>query len=321
MKYTIEQYKQLIKEYCEEMNCAPNIQRALNKENIYKSDILNNDDQDLMTVLSGIILGMSKRSKTYDSLKWNKQVIANFIFWCYNKKLIDFNPFDDRRLQAKFLLGLLKDSLDIKLYTPEDIENIISCLKQDSMHPIYEVLIRLFYEGIPTNEYLIGIKNADFKNNIIQNDSIKINISKELQKAILCYKDLKEVDGAKRTIYLYEQNDMLIKTATIKKECPEFDKKKFQINISSNYFNKNISRIVGYSVYPKDLYVSGFVNYFKKITNNDEELFYNTFLGLKNMRPDSLLLKQLSDIQYEYNGIREPGHQIRERVMMYIKKL
>lgn len=315
MKYTKEQYKAWINQFCDEKDYPDNIRKKLLNEDILKADILN-EDIDIIGTLSELII---KGGKTYQTLRGNRAYFNNLMKWFYQKKMISVNPFDkeDDRLSSKDLRERFKEKLDLRTYKTHEVEKMISKVRMHLEEPdMCELLIRLFYEGVPSINFLGNIRNSDIEGNKIKNKDINITMSPDLTNIVKIYQDLEEIKTPKITYSLITQEDRLIKYAG-NQVAGGYDNRRFQVRISSNYFNQKISKAVGYKVYPRDLFFSGFINYFKSQVKNKDE-FYNTFFGVVSDRIDKYTMERLSEAMFQYNGTKIIGWKIRENCLIYL---
>lgn len=328
MKYTEMEYKNLLQEYCTEKGYPQSVaEKYLLKEYIYQKDLLNdNEDTNIIQMLSDLIVKeMCCKSNNYKYLLDRRRYLVGFYEWAKKKGLINWNPFESNLLQPKILLHKRIADLDLVVFDDKDIE--LLCEKIVINKPLYEMLIRIFYERVETIQQFLSLTMSDinFEKKMIKiNDNWK-HFSKQTFNSIEEYIQMKSftVIPSHKGMYELEMKEFenRLYKVIIKRKNQEItldEYKKMNNRYISNKF-KDISSIAGYRIIPENLFKSGFISYVYKRCGEDKTKFLDLFVGVENTRSNSMVTKILEEYAKEY-GIIKKGKEIRKTFAIYALK-
>ena len=233
-KYTVENYKNLIEEFFQDVGFSEKQKDYMRKPCIYNNDLFNLSTDEYKR----LVLTMSGKSQNPQYLLENKNYLNRFLAWADEKGYIESNPFEtEEGLSIKELVKAQSDLLNMDILYPEKIYDIVRQIPQNKNY--YGMLIYGFYEGIrSTKEFAeIKISDIDFDKNTIKLKNRTLNGSEILFSLIRGY--INETEHI-RSRMIHKTFDIVIDTKDLVQVGDYLIKDKLGKNVSHEDYLKNI---------------------------------------------------------------------------------
>lgn len=329
-RYNTEEYRTLITEFCDYKNYTKaQRSKSLLKDCVLEKDLLNDneDEQDLIQVLSNLIVKeLCANSMNYSYLLEQRSYLVAFYEWCIQiKKIFSWQPFDSIFLSPKILLHEMSHYVELAVFDDAMIEEL--CNKFVYNRPIYELLIRSFYEGIPSVTKFLSIKcsHINFETNRIAIDGEEREFSERYMQVVRAYLDTTTFDVTLNDQIRYTKKMISFNDYLFKKVCKVDGESVKEENFIQNskktiteYFN-TISKIFSSKVNAIILYKSGFINYVYHRCNKDKNLLLDLFVHVVEERSNKFIGRKLEEYAKDY-GIHKSNKYIRNEYSLYVMK-
>lgn len=296
-------HKELIEKFCEEKGYDEIQKRFLMKEEIYEKDLFHLNPKEQMELIlkdmAGIDSESIRGSKTVSYVILVYGYIINLYDWFVEKKYMEYNPY-------KVIPALNKNSIilnacqrmKVSFIDTDDIDGIV--LRAESDRELYNMIIRLLYDGVRDAKELASIKmgNIDLNEQILNINKRIISLSPKTVDAIREYGLVKTGSRLNKKVVKYKT--FLIKRAAFKMD---FKKDEEYIESTKRYIN-GLLNTIGLSV--SDISKSGIIKklYVEFYFDYEPYGFYKFFFrnyGVKIDRDTSERIKKVGR-QFGYNS-------------------
>lgn len=305
--YSVEEYKDILKRYVE---IAPE-SSILYSELFWSKDLFAMNVDEMKHFIVDEVLANSDSLKYLQNMR-NK--MSRFYNWAVDEKIIKYNVWEtDEYLYSIFVEAMI-NRMDIKVWYEEDIESLIAMFSDNK--PLYEMLVRGFYEGIESGAEFarIRIQDIDFNSNTIHMPNKEFKMSDKLSKVInqyIYYEDWIDM-------YAIEQyQDRLLKTS--KTTVDERYDMNTRTYISATL--KKLSDIYNIRINAQDLYASGFVNYAHErcVYEHKSDLFFAKMFELGAAVVDRRLENKINRFATDYGfSCNKQSQLLRMRFYPYV---
>lgn len=242
-------YKELIEAYCNEKGFYQTDQsKFVMKPCIYNKDLFNLTPYELGNLVLEMV-GLDpdrSQSRTSAYFMTNYWHIVNFFDWCVEKNYIPFNPYRElgETLSSDNLLYQLSEQVNIKLIYSDDIPKYINNIEYNK--ELYELIVRLLYDGVSSNRELASIKLHDICGDRLSVNGRQIALTYDTVAAINKYISTNVFYLAKVGKWLEEQPYITHKEYLFKKPekyyIPNLEDEKY-IKSNANAIGNYLKRI------------------------------------------------------------------------------
>lgn len=316
-KYTAKQYEEFITEFTTE---KPVYKTILCREIYYNRDLFS---MNITEMKHFIVDEMLINSDNLRYLQIVRNALKIFYDWCVDKKILSVNVWCSEPYEYAVFADYKMDKMDLTVYYDEDIEDIVNSVPANENKPLFEMIIRAFYEGMDSMTNFVRVKkpDIDFDNNCIYFDCRKINISEKLSEAIKKYLSMEDYSVGNSKMVNYK--DYLFK---VKDDVAIGDDESYFLKVMdrNRRYVENISQFYGKKVNLKGISASGFINYVKKRCDaelRNQNYFLRIFeIGIYGRSENKKFMNLIVDYAMDFGYKKSQSNLLRIKYYPYVKK-